>query len=69
MSVREEEPAGTIVGNFSALDEDLGENAAIDYVIIDGNNEQLFTIERNNESLAILKTKNLLTESRLSPLL
>lgn len=57
MSVREEEPAGTIVGNFSALDEDLGENAAIDYVIIDGNNEQLFTIERNNESLAILKTK------------
>lgn len=56
MSVKEEEPAGTIVGNFSAVDEDVGENAAIDYVIIEGNNEQIFTIERTNESLAILKT-------------
>ncbi|XP_068148728.1 cadherin-87A [Drosophila tropicalis] len=56
MSVKEEEPAGTIVGNFSAIDEDIGENAAIDYVIIEGNNEQIFTIERTNESLAILKT-------------
>lgn len=56
MSVKEEEPAGTIVGNFSAIDEDVGENAAIDYVIIDGNNEQIFTIERTNESVAILKT-------------
>ncbi|KAH8322014.1 hypothetical protein KR059_000394 [Drosophila kikkawai] len=57
MSVKEEEPAGTVVGNFTAVDEDLGENAAIDYVIIEGNNEQLFTIERNNESMAILKTQ------------
>ncbi|XP_030081476.1 cadherin-23 [Drosophila hydei] len=56
MAVREEQPAGTIVGNFSAIDEDIGENAAIDYAIIEGNNEQLFTIERNNNSLAILKT-------------
>ncbi|XP_030385900.1 cadherin-23 [Scaptodrosophila lebanonensis] len=56
LSVSEEQPAGTVVGNFSAIDEDLGENAAIDYVIIEGNNEQLFAIERTNESVAILKT-------------
>lgn len=56
MSVKEEEPAGTIVGNFSAVDEDVGDNAAIDYVIIEGNNEQIFTIERTNNSVAILKT-------------
>ncbi|XP_015043174.2 cadherin-87A [Drosophila pseudoobscura] len=56
MSVSEEEPAGTIVGSFTAVDEDMGENAAIDYVIVEGNNEQIFTIERTNDSLAILKT-------------
>lgn len=56
MTVKEEEPAGTIVGNFSAVDEDVGDNAAIDYVIIEGNNEQIFTIERTNNSVAILKT-------------
>lgn len=57
MAVKEEEPAGTVVGKFSALDEDMGDNAAIDYVIIEGNNEQLFTIQRTNESLAILRTQ------------
>ncbi|XP_037949446.1 cadherin-23 [Teleopsis dalmanni] len=55
-SVVEEQPEGTIIGNFSAIDEDIGENAAIDYVIIEGNNENIFSIERNNESMAILKT-------------
>ncbi|ALC44966.1 Cad74A [Drosophila busckii] len=56
LTVWEAKPAGTIVGNFSAVDEDAGENAAIDYVIIEGNNEQLFSIERDNNSVAILKT-------------
>lgn len=34
----------------------MGDNAAIDYVIIEGNNEQIFTIERTNNSVAVLKT-------------
>ncbi|XP_017481610.1 PREDICTED: cadherin-23, partial [Rhagoletis zephyria] len=52
----EEEPEGTIVGNLTAIDEDLGENALIDYAIIEGNNENVFTIERNSENLAMIKT-------------
>ncbi|XP_017460887.1 PREDICTED: cadherin-89D-like, partial [Rhagoletis zephyria] len=34
----------------------LDENALIDYAIIEGNNENVFTIERNSENLAVIKT-------------
>lgn len=33
MSVQEELPVGSAVGNLTAVDEDVGENALIDYVI------------------------------------
>ncbi|XP_075160515.1 cadherin 74A [Haematobia irritans] len=56
MSVLEEQPKGTVVGNFSAIDEDIGENAAIDYVITEGNDQNIFIIERGVNNTAILKT-------------
>lgn len=34
MSTLEEVPIGTIIGKLVAIDEDIGENADIDYVFI-----------------------------------
>lgn len=56
MSVQEEQPSGTVVGYLQAIDEDINENGAIDYVIIDGNQENLFTIERFSNNTAAVKT-------------
>ncbi|XP_013100309.1 cadherin-23 [Stomoxys calcitrans] len=56
LMVLEEEPEGTIVGNFSAIDEDIGENAAIDYIITEGNEQNIFSIERDEDNMAILRT-------------
>lgn len=56
MSVQEEQPAGTVVGHLTAIDEDIDENGAIDYMFIDGNQENLFQIERNDDSSAIITT-------------
>ncbi|XP_058065906.1 cadherin EGF LAG seven-pass G-type receptor 3 [Anopheles bellator] len=56
MVILEEEPAGTIVGNISALDEDIGENGAIDYEIVEGNELGLLEISRTANSEAILRT-------------
>ncbi|XP_067646126.1 cadherin-87A [Eurosta solidaginis] len=55
-AILEEEPEGTIVGNLSAIDEDKGDNALIDYAIIDGNNENVFSIERTDGNVAIIRT-------------
>lgn len=52
----EEQDEGTVVGNFTAIDEDIGENAAIEYVIIEGNEENMFIIERTENNTAIVKT-------------
>ncbi|XP_004530778.1 cadherin-23 [Ceratitis capitata] len=54
--ILEEEPEGTVVGNLTAIDEDVGDNALIDYAIIEGNNENVFAIERTKENIAIIKT-------------
>lgn len=56
MSVLEEQAPGTIVGSLDAIDEDINENGAIDYVIIDGNQENLFQIERLANNTAIVKS-------------
>lgn len=53
----EEQAAGTVVGNLTAIDEDIDENGAIDYVITNGNEEDIFKITRTNENLAILTTQ------------
>lgn len=56
MSILEEQPPGTIVGYLQAIDEDINENGAIDYAIIDGNQENLFTIERFENNTAAVKS-------------
>lgn len=56
MSVLEEQPAGTIVGYLNAVDEDINENGAIDYAIIDGNQENLFKIERFPNNTGVVRT-------------
>lgn len=33
MAVKEEVPVGTVIGQLEAVDEDIGENAEIDYTI------------------------------------
>lgn len=56
MSVLEEQAPGTIVGHLQAIDEDINENGAIDYIIIDGNQENLFRIERFDNNTAAIRT-------------
>lgn len=56
ISILEEQPAGTIVGYLQAVDEDIDENGAIDYMIIDGNEENLFTIERTANNTAAIRS-------------
>lgn len=53
--IPEEMPIGSPVAHISAVDEDIEANAAIDYVIINGNQEGHFYITRLNNT-AILKT-------------
>lgn len=54
MTIREEQPIGTVVGHLNAIDEDIGENGAIDYMFIDGNQENIFKIERQNNNSAVI---------------
>ncbi|XP_055628070.1 protocadherin-like wing polarity protein stan [Toxorhynchites rutilus septentrionalis] len=56
MWVLEEQPAGAIVGNLTAIDEDIGENGAIDYEFTDGNELGLFRITRTENSAAVIIT-------------
>lgn len=56
MFILEEQPAGTIVGYLRAVDEDIDDNGAIDYMIIDGNEENLFTIERTTNNTAVIRS-------------
>lgn len=56
MVVAEEQPIGTVVGNLTAIDEDIDENGAIDYSIIDGNDDNSFFIERTANNSAIITT-------------
>lgn len=59
MSILEEQPPETTVGSLTAIDEDIGENGAIDYMFIDGNQENLFKIVRfdNNSAVIIARQK------------
>uniref|UniRef100_A0A8W7PY29 Cadherin domain-containing protein n=1 Tax=Anopheles coluzzii TaxID=1518534 RepID=A0A8W7PY29_ANOCL len=65
LEVLEEQPAGTIVGNVSALDEDVGPNGAINYIIIDGNELGLFNVTRTEDNQAIIRTKKPLDRETL----
>jgi hypothetical protein len=52
ISVKEEVPIGTVVGTLEAVDEDIGENAAIDYAITGTD----FVLERSLEYFLTLPT-------------
>ncbi|XP_023233383.1 cadherin-23-like [Centruroides sculpturatus] len=50
IKVKEEQPIGTVIGSLQGIDEDVGINAIMDYFIIDGNEQDVFGVRRNNES-------------------
>ncbi|XP_050342547.1 cadherin-23 [Nymphalis io] len=54
IATNEEVPIGTVIGQLEAVDEDIGENAAIDYTITAGNELELIKIKRTNDSKALL---------------
>lgn len=66
MSVLEEQPTGSIVGYLNAIDEDINENGAIDYVIIDGNQENLFKIERFPNNTGVVRTMQTFDREQVS---
>ena len=55
LEVVEETTPGTKIGEVKAVDEDEGENAIINYAIIDGNDNKIFGIERGSNNQGILK--------------
>ncbi|XP_059061390.1 cadherin-23 [Achroia grisella] len=66
MTIKEEVPIGTVIGTFEAIDEDIGDNAAIDYTITDGNKLGLLTLERTNNSKAVIRVAARLDREAIS---
>lgn len=56
LEIDEEVPEGIAIGLIRAIDPDQGENAAINYTIIDGNELGLFTIERAPNNTGIIRS-------------
>ena len=56
IEVQEEIPLGSRIGEVAAVDADEGDNAVIDYAIVDGNDDRIFAIERgpSNEGVITL---------------
>ena len=54
LEVEEELEIGTMIGTVTAVDEDTGKNALIDYAIIFGNDDGIFNIERDEENVGII---------------
>lgn len=57
--VLEEQTSGVILGDVTALDNDIGENGAIDYAIIDGNEQEFFKLVIVNNSALLTTTKSI----------
>ncbi|XP_063973499.1 cadherin-23 isoform X2 [Diachasmimorpha longicaudata] len=55
-NIPEEVPVGTKIGIVDAVDEDIGENGMMDYIITYGNEAGLFTIERLENNSAVIKS-------------
>lgn len=64
LMVFEEQPVGAIFGNFSAIDEDIDENGAIDYAFVDGNEMGYFKITRTQSNMAIISTNEVLDREK-----
>lgn len=45
------------MGNFSAVDEDINENGAIDYAIVEGNQDEKFLVTRTENNAFFITTK------------
>ncbi|KAL0840760.1 hypothetical protein ABMA28_015943 [Loxostege sticticalis] len=69
MTVKEEVPIGTVVGVLEAIDEDIGDNAAIDYAITAGNEFALVKLERTNDSKALITAAARLDREEISRIL
>lgn len=69
MAVEEEVPIGTTIGILKAIDEDIGENAAIDYAITTGNEFGLVKLKRTNDSKALIITAARFDRETMSKLL
>ncbi|XP_072941019.1 cadherin-87A [Epargyreus clarus] len=54
LTTKEEVPIGTVIGKLEAIDEDEGDNAAIDYTITAGNEFALVKLKRTNDSKALV---------------
>ncbi|XP_068081067.1 cadherin-87A [Anabrus simplex] len=54
LAVEEEVELGTEVGTVEAVDEDIGENGMIDYLITYGNEDGLFTINRTEDNKGLI---------------
>ncbi|KAL5291988.1 hypothetical protein ACFFRR_011017 [Megaselia abdita] len=69
MSILEEQPMETIVGNLTAIDEDMGANAEVDFMIIYGNHEKYFDIKRTSSKTASIITKKRIDKETVSSFL
>ena len=54
LEVTEEQPLGTEIGEVFAMDMDEGENAVIDYAVIDGNDDRIFGIKSGPDSQGVI---------------
>ncbi|XP_071439918.1 cadherin-87A [Hetaerina americana] len=54
--IREEIEEGTVIGSVAAIDEDIGNNAKIDYRIIYGNEQGLFRISQSENNEGMIST-------------
>ena len=58
IEVNEEMRINSTIGKVRAIDEDLGENAEIDYAIVDGNDNKIFEVMKlNSKILSYLSRK------------
>ena len=51
IEVREELPMNSPIGQVKAVDEDIGENADIEYAIVDGNDDRIFEVSKGSMCL------------------
>ena len=52
--MEEEIPPGSRIGEVAAVDADEGDNAVIEYAVVDGNDDRLFAIERGPDNEGVI---------------
>lgn len=69
MSVLEEQPMETIIGNLTAIDEDFGVNAEVDFMIIYGNHDKYLDVKRTSSKTVSIITKKRIDKEHISSFL